>query len=78
MKWHKVNLKNPIETPYTPEGRKANYERTLKRERLARDDVTMSLTLSSLIAKGMTDYKYNFEYLMNRAYALGKVKLEVI
>lgn len=74
VKWHKANLKNPIETPYTPEGRKANYERTLKRERLARDDITMSLTLSSLIAKGMTDYKYNFEYLMNRAYAFNRDK----
>jgi hypothetical protein len=74
VKWRKANLKNPIETPYTPEGRKVNYERTLKRERLARDDVTMSLTLSSLIAKGMTDYKYNFEYLMNRAYAFNRDK----
>jgi len=74
VKWRKANLKNPIETPYTPEGRKANYERTLKRERMARDDVTMSLTLSSLIAKGMTDYKYNFEYLMNRAYAFNRDK----
>ena len=74
VKWHKANVKNPIETPYTPEGRKANYERTLKRERLARDDVTMSLTLSSLIAKGMTDYKYNFEYFMNRAYAFNRDK----
>ena len=34
----------------------------------------MSLTLSSLIAKGMTDYKYNFEYLMNRAYAFKRDK----
>jgi len=51
VKWQKANLKNPIETPYTPKGRKANYERTLKRERLARDDIIMSPTLSSLMPK---------------------------
>lgn len=74
IKWEKAQLKNPKETPYTPEGRKAYYGRTLKRERLARDDITMSLTLSQVIAKGMTESKYNFEYLMNRAYAFNRDK----
>lgn len=74
VKWEKAYLKNHRETPYTPEGRKAHYERTLKRERLARDDITMSLTLSNLIAKGMTEPRYNFEYLMNRGYAFNRDK----
>ena len=29
----------------------------------------MSLTISELIAQGQTNPKYNFEYVMNRAYA---------
>ena len=32
----------------------------------------MSITLSALIAKGLTDAKYNFEYVMNRAYAYNR------
>jgi len=74
VKWEKAQLKNPIETPYTPEGRNAYYERTTKKQPLPRDDITMSLTLSELIAKGLTDSKYNFEYLMNRAYAFNRDK----
>jgi len=74
VKWEKAYLKNPTETPYTPEGRNAYYERTLKKHPLPRDDITMSLTLSELIAKGLTDPKYNFEYLMNRAYAFNRDK----
>ncbi|WP_313885517.1 reverse transcriptase domain-containing protein [Desulfallas sp. Bu1-1] len=74
IKWEKAHLKNPIETPYTPEGRKAYYERTSKKQPLPRDDITMNLTLSELIAKGLADPKYNFEYLMNRAYAFNRDK----
>jgi len=74
VKWEKAYLKNPIETPYTPEGRNAYYERTTKKQPLPRDDITMSLTLSELIAKGLTDPKYNFEYLMNRAYTFNRDK----
>jgi len=72
--WEKAYLKNPIETPYTPEGRKAYIKRTNKPRALARDDLTMSLTLSELIAKGMTQPVYNFEFLMNRAYAFNRDK----
>lgn len=74
VKWEKTYLKNPIETPYAPDGRKAYHERTGKTQALARDDITMSLTLSELIAKGMTHPRYNFEYLMNRAYAFNRDK----
>jgi len=74
VKWEKAYLKNPIETPYTLEGRIAYYERTSKAQSLVRDDITMSLTLSELISKGMTQPLYNFEYLMNRAYAFNRDK----
>jgi group II intron reverse transcriptase/maturase len=63
VNWKRAHFKNPIETPYTPEGRKAYYERTSKASSLARDDITMSLTLSELIAEGLTRPRYNFEYI---------------
>jgi len=72
--WDKAYLKNPIETPYTPEGRIAYYKRTSKTQAKARDDITLSLTTSELISKGMTQPLYNFEYLMNRAYAFNRDK----
>ncbi|MCL6576223.1 group II intron reverse transcriptase/maturase [Kyrpidia sp.] len=72
VKWEKATLKNPIETPYTPEGREAYRQRTGKFRSNARDDPAMSLTLSEVVAKGLTDKKYNFEYVMNRAYAYNR------
>jgi len=54
VKWEKAYLKNPVETPYTQEGRNAYHERTLKKQPLPRDDITMNLTLSELITKGLT------------------------
>lgn len=74
VKWEKAYLKNPKETPYTPEGRAIYHERTSKAQAKARDDITMSLTTSELISKGMTQPLYNFEYLMNRAYAFNRDK----
>ncbi|SFH33298.1 group II intron reverse transcriptase/maturase [Desulfotomaculum arcticum] len=74
VKWEKTYLKNPDETPYTPKGRKIYKERTNKAKSLARDDLTLSLTLSELIAKGLKHPRYNFEYLMNRAYAFNRDK----
>lgn len=74
VKWKKAYLKNPDETPYTPKGRKIYYERTDKSKASMRDDITMSLTLSEYIAKGAKQPLYNFEYLMNRAYAFNRDK----
>ena len=72
VRWDKTPLKNPVETPYTQEGRQALKDRTGRFRRKARDDPAMSITLSALIAKGLTDAKYNFEYVMNRAYAYNR------
>jgi hypothetical protein len=74
VKWQKTPLKSQQETPYTPEGRKLYAERTAKARGRPRDDLAMSLTLSEMIAKGLTDAKYNFEYLLNRAYAYNRDK----
>lgn len=72
VRWEKTRLKNPNETPYTQEGRQALKDRTGRVRRHARDDPAMSLTLSALVAKGLTNAKYNFEYVMNRAYAYNR------
>jgi len=74
IKWKKCTLKNPKETPYTPEGRKLNLERTQKKPPGVRADELLSLHLSELIATERTNPIYNFEYFLNRAYAYNRDK----
>lgn len=74
-KWKKVIQKNQNETPYSLEGRELYRKRTDKTQPLARQDLTLSLHLSELIANGLsTNPMYNFEYFMNRAYAFNRDK----
>ncbi|WP_006524246.1 HNH endonuclease signature motif containing protein [Desulfoscipio gibsoniae] len=72
-------MKNQNETPYTKEGRELYKIRTGKKSILARADELLSLHLSELIGKRLTNTKYNFEYFLNRAYAfnrdLGKCRI---
>ncbi|MFX3637306.1 MAG: group II intron reverse transcriptase/maturase [Candidatus Pristimantibacillus sp.] len=70
----KTKMKNPLETPFSAEGRKLYLERTMKKSRLARLDDFLSVNLSRLISRGYTDKLYNFEYFLNRAYALNRDK----
>ncbi|QUH21637.1 group II intron reverse transcriptase/maturase [Alkaliphilus sp. B6464] len=67
-KWIKTKLKNQIETPYSLEGRNLHHKITGKKPLKTRADELLSLTLSDLIAKGLTGIKYNFEYHLNRPY----------
>lgn len=73
-KWEKQSLKNPEETPYSPLGRSLYTRRTYKKPIMVRADSIMSLELSELISKCKTELKYNFEYLLNRAYAFNRDK----
>jgi group II intron reverse transcriptase/maturase len=73
-KWNQARFKNPLETPYTEEGRKIYKERTGKRSTLARADDLLSLHWSKIIMIGHKDKLYNFEYLLNRAYAFNRDK----
>jgi group II intron reverse transcriptase/maturase len=66
--------KNPAEIPYTPEGRKLHFEFTKKRPLLAREDDLFSLVSLKFNAFHNTNPLYNFEYLMNRAYAYNRDK----
>jgi group II intron reverse transcriptase/maturase len=73
-KWKKTQLKNPEETPFTKEGRNLYRQRTGKKPLIARADELLSLHFSLMISKGITEKKYNFEYFLNRAYALNRDK----
>jgi len=75
-KWEKPTVKNHEETPYTEKGRDINFQRTKKRRICARldnmyDDRSAEIILHSRWAKHL-----NFEYYMNRAYALNRDKLK--
>ncbi|CEH28309.1 DNA polymerase [Aneurinibacillus migulanus] len=72
--WQKAFLKNPKETPFSEEGRQLYARRTGKIPPLARADELLSLKLSELIGKGAKEPLYNFEYLLNRAYAFNRDK----
>lgn len=71
-KFQYTPYKNPEETPYTAKGRNLYYQRTHKKQPLARMDDLMSISLSERIAYGILPYKYNFEYFLNRAYAFNR------
>ena len=74
-KWEKTIYHNPKETPYTAEGRQLHFERTKKKRKNARLD-ELSVGPSETIFTGQIDPKNNFEYYMNRAYALNRDKLK--
>jgi len=74
VKWVRTRLKNQNETPFTPEGIKLYKKRTGKKPLLARADELLTLHLSKIIALGLADKIYNFEYFMNRAYAFNRDK----
>ncbi|KUO72331.1 MAG: group II intron reverse transcriptase/maturase [Desulfosporosinus sp. BRH_c37] len=70
--WERIFQKNQNETPFTEEGRQKHFKRTKKKRRNARLEDILTEKTSMLIANGMTDKSYNFEYYMNRAYALNR------
>lgn len=74
--WENVRIKNPRETPFTEEGRQLYFERTKKMRKNARLDEILNLKTSELIAKKRTDIRCNFEFFMNRAYALNRDNLK--
>jgi len=57
-------------------GRNIHFERTKKKRRNARLDEMFNERTSELIAAGLTHKYYNFEYYMNRAYALNRDRLK--
>lgn len=73
-KWEMAYNKRQQETPYTNSGRKLYEQRTKIKHPLARADHILSEQYTRFIAKGMTEPIYNFEFVLNRAYALNRDK----
>ena len=67
-------FKNQEETPYTVKGRLLYEKRTEKKRPLNRPDEFFPGNLTRLIYSGKTKSLYNFEYFLNREYALNRDK----
>ena len=74
-RWEKTIPKNQSETPYSEEGRQLNFERTKKRKIQARLDEAFS-DKAVQFAGSKWAKQNNFEFVMNRAYALNRDKLK--
>ena len=74
-KWEKQLYHNRKETPYTEEGRQLYFERTKKKRQNARLD-ELSIGPPETLITGQVDPRNNFEYYMNRAYALNRDRLK--
>lgn len=74
--WQETRGKNPKETPYTAEGREINFKRTKKKRIQARLDDVYSENAAIAILKGKWGHLNNFEFVMNKAYALNRDKLK--
>lgn len=75
-RWEKTSQKNQSETPYTEEGRQLNFERTKKKKIQARLDEAFSDKAVQAASRGSRGNLNNFEFVMNRAYALNRDKLK--
>src|SRR5208337_1128765 len=73
-KWKRTYLKSQDETPYTHVGREMYKKRTSRRPLAIRADELLTVSLSEIIARGLTDRMYNFEYYLNRPYAFNRDK----
>jgi len=75
-KWEKTPQKNQSETPYSEEGRQLYFQRTKKKKIQARLDDVCSEKTAQTILHGKWNKLNNFEFIMNRAYALNRDKLK--
>ena len=75
-RWERTPSKDQAETPYTEEGRRINFERTKQKRINARFDELYSDKSARAISYGKWGKLNNFEFIMNRAYALNRDKLK--
>ena len=75
-KWENVLPKNQSETPYSEEGRQLYFKRTKKKRMNARLDEMYSENTSRAVCYGKWGDLNNFEFTMNRAYALNRDRLK--
>ena len=74
-KWEKTLYHNQDETPYSETGRQRHFDRTKKKRQNVRLD-ELSIGPENTVVLGRVDPKNNFEYYMNRAYALNRDRLK--
>ena len=74
-RWERTPPKNQAETPYTDTGRQLYFERTKKKKMQVRVDEIYSDRSARAISYGKWGKFNNFEFIMNRAYALNRDKL---
>ena len=75
-KWERTASKNQEETPYTEAGRQLHFQRTKKKRIHARLDEMYPEQTARAIIYGKQNTLTNFEFIMNRAYALNRDKLK--
>ena len=75
-RWEKTLSKNQEETPYSEIGRQKYFERTKKKRMQARLDEMYSEKTDRAASYGQWGKLNNFEFIMNRAYALNRDKLK--
>ena len=68
--WERTESKKQEETPYTEAGRQLYFERTKKKRIHARLDEMYSEKADRAACHGQWGKLNNFEFIMNRAYAL--------
>jgi len=74
--WEKTFPKNKNETPYSEIGRQIYFKRTKKKRINARLDEMYSMHTARIVTNGSWGKLNNFEFIMNRAYALNRDKLK--
>ena len=75
-RWQKTPGKNQAETPFTESGRQLYFERTKKKRIQARLDEVYSDRAANIAITGKWGKLNNFEFFMNRGYALNRDKVK--
>ena len=75
-RWQKTLGKNQKETPFTESGRQLYFERTKKKRIQARLDEAYSDRAANIAITGKWGKLNNFEFFMNRGYALNRDRVK--
>jgi group II intron reverse transcriptase/maturase len=75
-KWEKTLAKTQEETPYSEEGRQLYFKRSKKKRMNARLDEMYSERTTEAVCYSKWGKLNNFEFIMNRAYALNRDRLK--
>jgi group II intron reverse transcriptase/maturase len=75
-RWENQLVKNREETPFTKTGRDINFKRTKRKRQNDRLDELYSDRTGEIILQSKWGKHFNFEFYMNRAYALNRDKLK--